>query len=36
LNPVNLADFPSDQAATDFAMSRIHEVVQRERVVRVS
>ena len=31
LEPVKLADFPDDQTAAEFAMSRIYEVVCRER-----
>ena len=31
LKPINPADFPDDQAATDFALSEIYSVVLRER-----
>lgn len=31
LKPINPADFPDDQAATDFALSEIYNVVLRER-----
>lgn len=34
LEPVKLSDFPDDQIATEFAMSRIYEVVRSERTRR--